>query len=122
VRRLLRILLTTATLLSTLLLAATLTLWARGFWFDEHFYAYPDTPRTFHTVALWSYRNGFCLGHFQWARSPNDRSIPLERSRVWLWMSRPTGGAGWARGFGPGTEVRWKFASRVSRTHRDARS
>ena len=69
-RRLARISIDLAALLSLALFAATLFLWVRGVQLDEHFWAYPDTGDRLRTVGLWSYRNGFCLAVSMVARRP----------------------------------------------------
>ena len=109
-RRLARISIDLAALLSLALFAATLFLWVRGVQLDEHFWAYPDTGDRLRTVGLWSYRNGFCLADMQWESSPSDvAAMARERSRTPRWASSPSGGAGWERGFSK-VDVRWKFA------------
>jgi len=105
-----RILIDAAAFVSLGLFAATLFLWVRGFWLDEHLRAYPDTAHRLHTVILWTYRNGFCLGDMQRESSSADAAgVAQERSRTPHWSSRPSGGAGWERGFSY-VDVRWKFA------------
>ena len=105
-----RTLIDAAAFVSLGLFAATLFLWVRGFWLDEHLRAYPDTAHRLHTVILWTYRNGFCLGDMQRESSSADAAgVAQERSRTPHWSSRPSGGAGWERGFSY-VDVRWKFA------------
>jgi hypothetical protein len=105
-----RTLIDTAAWVSLALLAATLFLWVRGFWLDEHLRAYPDTAHRLHTVVLWTYRNGFCLADMQAESTPeNVAGYAQERSHTPRWTSRPGGGAGWERGFSP-VNVRWKVA------------
>src|SRR5690349_11327756 len=105
-----RILIDTAAGVSLALFAGTMILWGRGFWLDENFSVSADSGDLGRNFSLWSYRNGFCVGGVWWEASNEDgAALASDLRQGGHWVSRPSGGAGWERGFGR-PNVRWKLA------------
>jgi hypothetical protein len=97
--------------ISVLLLAATVFLWVRAFWLDEHLFMRVKAKGHTGELTLWTYRNGFSIGEHRQTPDASFAAFPTgQHPGRFGWQSMPGKGPGWERGFSSPKQIRWSFA------------